>query len=162
MDKSANDEMVSVIEMMSLKIKPTPTEARRIDDALHRLRYNPWAAEWKNRLRRIADDIRGMVKFSGDAMNGMSLWSAGIGHIAFLEELADGVPWPLQDARQEHIEMMVKAAADWLASDDSAYEIEPSAARRAAWGMLRAAFSIVPGPNVIKGPVDTRGAQDVR
>ena len=162
MSELAHEELISVIEMMSLKIKPTLAEARRIDVALHRLRNNPWAAEWKKRLRRIAEDIRGMVKFSGDAMNGMSLWSAGIGHVAFLEELADGVPWPLQDARQEHIEMMVKAAADWLASDDSAYEIEPSAARRAAWGMLQAAFSVVPGPNVVKGPMDTRGAQDVR
>lgn len=69
---------------------------------------------------------------------------------------------PLEDARQEHIEMMVKAAADWLVSDDSAYELDPLSARRAAWGMLQAAFSVVPGPNVVKGPVDTRGGQDAK
>ena len=69
---------------------------------------------------------------------------------------------PLEDARREHIEMMVKAAADWLASDDTAYEIDPPSARRAAWGMLKAAFSVVPGPNVVKGPVDMKGAQDVK
>ena len=72
------------------------------------------------------------------------------------------VDLPLEDARQEHIEMMVKAAADWLASDDTAYEIAPDHARRAAWGMLQAAFSVVPGPNVVKGPVDMRGSQDVK
>jgi hypothetical protein len=74
--------------------------------------------------------------------------------------MSDITDLPLEDARQEHIQHMVQAAAGWLASDDTAYEIEPGDALRVARGMLQAAFSVVPAPNVLRGPVNLRGQQD--